>query len=207
MKNYGTTNIWYTSNGGTNWYSIEGDLPDMPVHTILQNPLNAAEIFIGTELGVWYANTFSPTATATQALAWKQSYNGMSNVKVTDMDIQPNSPTAPTAYNVFAATYGRGVFSGPLTTPLLSTSNNVENSKGAKVYPNPSNGQFNLRIENFTGKVNIQLVDINGRVVYNVDENNFNTEKSISTNSLQAGIYILNVKGDDLNYTEKVIVN
>ena len=207
LKNYGTTNIWYTSNGGTNWYSIEGDLPDMPVHTILQNPLNAAEIFIGTELGVWYANTFSPTATATQALAWKQSYNGMSNVKVTDMDIQPNSPTAPTAYNVFAATYGRGVFSGPLTTPLLSTSNNVENSKGAKVYPNPSNGQFNLRIENFTGKVNIQLVDINGRVVYNVDENNFNTEKSISTNSLQAGIYILNVKGDDLNYTEKVIVN
>lgn len=206
MSNYGVVSIWYTPNAGTNWYSIEGNLPDMPVKCILQNPLNTSEIMIGTELGVWYANTFSPTATATQALVWNQSNNGMSNVKVTDMDIQPNSPTAPTAYKVYAATYGRGVFSGTLTTPPLST-NTVDNSKGAKVYPNPSNGQFNLRIENFTGKVNIQLVDINGRVVYNVNENNFNTEKSISTNSLQAGIYILNVKGDDLNYTEKVIVN
>ena len=133
MQNYGVTSIWYTANGGTNWYSIEGNLPDLPVRCILQNPLNSAEIMIGTELGVWYANTFNPATAATQTLNWKQAYNGMSNVKVTDLDLQPNSPTAPTAYNVFAATYGRGVFSGPLTNVLLSTNENDLVSNAIKV--------------------------------------------------------------------------
>lgn len=194
MHNYGVVSVWYSADSGVTWQNKEGNLPDLPVKCVLLNPLNTSEVIIGTELGVWYTNTF-----ANASPTWLQSYNGMSNVKVTDLDLRNDNA-------VYAATYGRGVFSGTFTAVALST-NNVENSRGAKVYPNPSNGQFNLRIENFTGKVNIQLVDVNGRVVYNADENNFNTEKSINTNSLQAGIYILNVKGDDLNYTEKVIMN
>ncbi|MBC5835086.1 T9SS sorting signal type C domain-containing protein [Flavobacterium sp. F372] len=114
MSNYGVTSIWYTLNGGTNWYSLEGNLPDLPVRSILQNPLATNELMIGTELGVWYTIGFNPATSATQALTWHQSFNGMSNVKVTDLDLQPNSPTAPTAYTVYAATYGRGVFSSQL---------------------------------------------------------------------------------------------
>ena len=69
---------------------------------------------IGTELGVWYTVGFNPVTSANQSLTWLQSFNGMSNVKVTDLDLQPNSPTAPTGYSVYAATYGRGVFSSQL---------------------------------------------------------------------------------------------
>ena len=114
MSNYGVTSIWYTLNGGTNWYSLEGNLPDLPVRAILQNPLATNELMIGTELGVWYTVGFNPATSANQSLTWLQSFNGMSNVKVTDLDLQPNSPTAPTGYSVYAATYGRGVFSSQL---------------------------------------------------------------------------------------------
>ncbi len=142
MSNYGVTSIWYTLNGGTNWYSLEGNLPDMPVKAILQNPLVANELMIGTELGVWYTVGFNPATSANQALTWYPSFNGMSNVKVTDLDLQPNSPTAPTAYNVFASTYGRGVFSsqlwfcGATTTTWNGTawSNGVPTSKTAVVF-------------------------------------------------------------------------
>lgn len=152
FHNYGVTNIWYTLNGGTNWYSIEGNLPDMPVKSILQNPLNTSEIMIGTDLGVWYAVGFNPATAANQALVWRQSFNGMSNVKVTDLDLQPNSPTAPTAYNVFAATYGRGVFSGELwycgasTTTWNGTawSNGVPTSKTAVVFAGNYNSTASL---------------------------------------------------------------
>ena len=41
------------------------------------------EVIIGTELGVWYTNTFN-----TASPIWVQSYNGMSNVKVTDLDLR-----------------------------------------------------------------------------------------------------------------------
>ncbi len=100
MHNYGVTNIWHTNNGGVNWESKDGDLPDMPVKTILQNPLNYEEVIIGTDLGVWFTNNFS-SATPT----WSQAQNGMSNVVVTDLDLRDDNM-------VFAATYGRGVFSG-----------------------------------------------------------------------------------------------
>ena len=100
MHNYGVTNIWYTNDGGSNWERKDGDLPDMPVKAILQNPLNYEEVIIGTDLGVWFTNNFSASAPI-----WSQAYNGMSNVIVTDLDLRDDNM-------VFASTYGRGVFSG-----------------------------------------------------------------------------------------------
>lgn len=142
ISNYGVTSVWYTLNGGTNWYSLEGNLPDLPVRSILQNPLATNELMIGTELGVWYTVGFNPATSANQSLTWLQSFNGMSNVKVTDLDLQPNSPTVPTGYSVYAATYGRGVFSsqlwfcGATSTTWNGTawSNGVPTSKTAVVF-------------------------------------------------------------------------
>ncbi len=76
-----------------------------------------------------------------------------------------------------------------------------------RVYPNPSNGFYNLRINKFSGKVAIQVTDINGRVVYNTTDEKFNTEKTIDLSAFQSGIYLLKVTGDNLNYSEKLIKN
>ncbi|WP_397363782.1 thrombospondin type 3 repeat-containing protein [Olleya sp. R77988] len=100
IHNYGVQSIWYTNDGGAIWQEKEGDLPDMPVKAILQNPLNPNEVIIGTELGVWFTNNFSDASPS-----WNQAFNGMSNVKVTDLDLRDDNM-------VFAATYGRGIFSG-----------------------------------------------------------------------------------------------
>lgn len=205
LKNYGTTNVWYTTNGGTNWYNIEGNLPDLPVHTILQNPLNTSEIMIGTELGVWYANTFNPATTANQSLNWMQAYNGMSGVKVTDLDLQPNSPTAPTAYNVFAATYGRGVFSGTLTNTVLSNET-FESNKNVTIYPNPVKDVLNISIKDFSSELTIVVMDINGREVYSNKINNLNGVNPINLSSLSSGVYVLKLQGENLNYSEKIIL-
>ena len=100
VHNYGVENIWYTNDGGTTWTAKEGDLPDLPVKTILQSPLNPEEVIIGTELGVWYTQDFSSASPS-----WFSAFNGMSSAKVLDIDLRDDN-------KVFAATYGRGVFSG-----------------------------------------------------------------------------------------------
>jgi hypothetical protein len=206
MQNYGVTSVWYTPNGGTNWYSIEGNLPDLPVRCILQNPLNSAELMIGTELGVWYANTFNPATAATQALNWVQAYNGMSNVKVTDLDLQPNSPTAPTAYNVFAATYGRGVFSGPLTNVILSVNENSLVSNAIKVYPTASNGNITITATKVFGQTKLNLFDISGKNVYSNTINLDNAEQKINLGNLSSGNYILKLSGDGFEDTKRIII-
>ncbi len=112
FHNYGVTSIWHTTNGGTSWSSKEGDLPDMPVKAILQNPLAANEVIVGTELGVWATSNFgdaSPT--------WVQSYNGMSDVKVMDLDLR----AADNA--VMATTFGRGMFTGQFLATSTPTFN------------------------------------------------------------------------------------
>ena len=104
FHNYGASNVFYSSDAGSSWSSKDGDLPDIPVRAILQNPLSANEVIIGTDLGVWYTKNFDESSPN-----WLQGYNGMSNVRVTDLDMRDD-------FNVFAATYGRGVFSSKFDT-------------------------------------------------------------------------------------------
>lgn len=103
VHNYGVQSIWYTNDGGSNWYGKEGDLPDMPVKAILQSPLNSEEVIVGTELGVWYTTNFLSTSPN-----WLPAFNGMTNAKVMDLDLRDDNA-------IYAATYGRGIFSGQFT--------------------------------------------------------------------------------------------
>lgn len=85
--------------------------------------------------------------------------------------------------------------------------NYFENQELFRVYPNPTNGLLNVRINNYIGKVNIQVIDINGRIVNEYKNEDFNTEKSLNLNNLQSGMYILKVSGDELNFTQKIMKN
>lgn len=199
MHNYNVTSIWYTKDGGATWLNKEGNFPDIPVKAILRNPLKsdgsgfATEVIIGTELGVWYSNNFD-SATPT----WNQSYNGMSNVKVTDLDLRNDNM-------VFAATYGRGIFSGMFTATTLSTPDFAA-TKGVKVYPNPTKGQLNISVSNYSGKLTVEVFDLNGRKVHTQEVNDFNASSAINMNGLQKGVYVVKVNGENLDFNEKVIL-
>ena len=99
FHNYAVKNVFYSSDAGKTWANKEGDLPDLPVRCILQNPIVSNEVIIGTDLGVWYTKNFKDASPN-----WSQGFNGMSDVRVTDMDMRDD-------YAVFASTYGRGVYS------------------------------------------------------------------------------------------------
>jgi hypothetical protein len=196
FHNYNVVSIWYSADRGVTWQNKEGNFPDIPVKCILQNPIvnKQNEVIIGTELGVWYTTTFD-----TASPVWYQSFNGMSNVKVTDLDLRNDNA-------VYASTYGRGVFSGLFTSATLANED-FSNKKGVSISPNPSNGTFNININQYSDKVNIQVVDLNGREVYTAKNELFNSEKTIDLKAVESGIYVLRISGNDLNYSQKIIKN
>ncbi len=111
MHNYGVTSIWSTTNGGVNWVNKEGNLPDMPVRDILQNPLDRTEVIIATLLGVWKTNNFNAANPN-----WVRSQNGMSDVSVTSFDyFEINNENT-----IIASTFGRGVFTGSFTANAVA---------------------------------------------------------------------------------------
>ncbi|WP_161555247.1 GEVED domain-containing protein [Dokdonia sinensis] len=101
FHNYGVNNIWYSADAGVTWVSKEGNLPDLPVKAILQSPLDPDEVIVGTDLGIWKTSDWSNVNPV-----WTQSQNGMSDVKVTSLELRAADNT------IVASTYGRGVFTG-----------------------------------------------------------------------------------------------
>jgi hypothetical protein len=93
---------------------------------------------------------------------------------------------------------------GPNCTLAVDYFNNPELFR---VYPNPSNGLFNIRINQFVGKVTIEVVDLNGRLVYSQNNIDFNVEKSIDMSQFQSGMYIVKVNNNQVNFSQKIVKN
>jgi PKD repeat protein len=108
-------NVWVTYNGGDDWTSIEGDLPDLPVNWAIFDPADHDKAMIATHAGVWTTDDINGDQTH-----WEPTNpdNGMPFVRV-DMLLLRESDKV-----VLAATYGRGlmttdIFSAP--TPVILT--------------------------------------------------------------------------------------
>jgi hypothetical protein len=90
--------------------------------------------------------------------------------------------------------------------PLLSTGiNSFQNGdKQINVFPNPSNGEFTID----AGSASVQsfkLVDLQGRTVFS-DNEGFTGSKKIKTNSIQPGVYFLQLNGKDFKQVEKIVL-
>jgi len=195
MHNYGVKSIWYSNNGGTTWQDKEGDFPDIPVKTILQNPLRTEEVIIGTDLGVWKTNNFTDASPN-----WVQSYNGMSNVKVTDLDVRDDNM-------VFAATYGRGVFSGQFTAEVASVKDVVLDTKEFTIYPTISDGNFTVFAKKLLGNSQLQIFDVRGKEVHKQKIDFSSQEKQVVSVNLKVGVYIVNlIDSENKKSSRKIII-
>ncbi|MCB2409206.1 T9SS type A sorting domain-containing protein [Hymenobacter lucidus] len=115
FSNYGTTSVLQTTNGGTNWASAEGNLPDMPVRWVLFDPTGGKRAMIATELGVWTTDDLTATS-----VVWQPANTNFANVRVDMLRLRKTDKT------VVAATHGRGLFTSnvfivnPLPVQLAS---------------------------------------------------------------------------------------
>lgn len=112
-SNYGVNSVWYTNDGGSNWTSIEGNLPDMPVRWALFNPNDRTEAILATEVGVWSCDDISASSPV-----WIPSTSGLANVRTSMLQMRSSDN------EVIAATFGRGIFSSngfePASVPTAS---------------------------------------------------------------------------------------
>lgn len=190
--NYGiNNNIFYTSDGGVSWIGKEGDFPDIPVRSILKNPLNQEEVIIGTDLGVWFTDNFSDASPN-----WQQAYNGMSNVKVTDIDLRDDNMA-------FAATYGRGVFSGLFTAESLSVEKTLNKNKS--FITRNSVGEYHLHFGGNAPQIDYAIFNLMGQQIQShtkVDTTNSETI-SLDNYGLSSGVYLVQIRYKNIFETLK----
>jgi photosystem II stability/assembly factor-like uncharacterized protein len=110
--------ILYSTNQGSSWTDISGDLPDVPVHSLVIDPSNSQVLYIGTETGVYQ--------TTNGGTNWVNTTSGMANYVPVDELVKQTGTD-----NILAFTHGRGVFitATPLPVELTNFISAVENDK------------------------------------------------------------------------------
>jgi photosystem II stability/assembly factor-like uncharacterized protein len=88
--------VFLTTNGGTSWRDISGNLPNSPVNAVVVNPNNSGEVFVGTDTGVFMTRNGGTT--------WLPLASGLPKVAVLGLTYHATSGT------LWASTHGRGVW-------------------------------------------------------------------------------------------------
>lgn len=98
---YGVQHVWKTINRGTTWFSVSGDLPDVPVNCFVFDPAEpATKWYIGTDFGVYY--------TVNGGQNWLPLTTGLGIAPVTDIEISANTG------DIYIATFGMGIYRAKL---------------------------------------------------------------------------------------------
>jgi streptogramin lyase len=72
------------------------------------------------------------------------------------------------------------------------------------LYPNPANTQFVVSVPSINQPINVQLIDLNGRIIE--QQNAFANSFSFNTMSLNPGVYVVRVLSNGINSTQKIVI-
>lgn len=199
--------IWITLNGYTpqkvadytpddGWKDQTSQLPNIPANCIAIDPLDA-RIYIGTDLGVFVKH---PTETN-----WQSYISGLPNAEIIDLGINNTSG------EIWAATYGRGMWKSPLESFPLNITSIPYATDAITIAPNPNSGHFTILTSDKTGKqgqLTLNITGMNGTTVLK-REVSLNSAGAITVDAtLAKGIYIVNLqKGNVIIARSKMLIN
>jgi hypothetical protein len=133
------------------------------------------------------------------------------NVNVSIIDLSNGNETAlenGSAFN-FVANQGENegrfvVKFGKSNVGLDNTAE--ENEISLAMYPNPATTQTTLFVDGLTNNAQVNICDIQGRIINTYTINNNQSTLKINTSNLASGVYYIRVVSNNLTKTEKLVV-
>ena len=92
---------------------------------------------------------------------------------------------------------------------ILKGLNNIENAKEIiSIFPNPSNGIFNISIEGVSSKVQIKVFDVKGNDYrfFEIEGTKNMITQQLDLKELSAGVYFISFSDKDFNQVKKIVI-
>lgn len=194
-----TKHVWYSSNQGTTWSDISGNLPDVPVHSLLVDNNIPTTLYIGTETGIYQSTN--------RGSSWTAATSGMPAFAPVDELVYQKG----TNY-IFAFTHGRSAFMTTLPTPveLEAGANNPVSFELSQNYPNPFNPSTLIKYSIPTdGNVKVSVYNLKGeliRTLVNQYQKSGYYNVKFDGSGLSSGIYFYEVEAGILNQVKKMVL-
>ena len=223
LGNYGNNDYVYRStNGGTSFTSIQGNLPNAPVYSCLIEKSEGL-LMAGTEYGVYVSENGS---------SWTKSGNVSCPIMDLKQAVLPNHDTkVDTLYDemgiptyviwpgidnegmIYAATYGAGIISSATYkegSDYGVEENDMTENVQLNIYPNPVRNIAQMNITLTEGaNVSYQIYDLSGRMVANSELGFYGQGEHTMTfkaENLASGTYIIRVMAGNKAETAKFLV-
>ncbi len=84
-------------------------------------------------------------------------------------------------------------------------SNQGQSLNNFMIYPNPSQGDINIVSRQNMGQSTVSIFDINGRIVFS-EEVNMTGTINLQAGNLNAGVYIIQIEGENYTHNSKLII-
>ena len=202
-------------------FKVENGNPYNPVWTIYfeQGGLN-----IGDEIGVFDGEILAGAGIITSENILGNSIPVFSNLfesgnyptfKVWNSDVNEESLLSDYSFiNPYGDAYTNEVF--PVTDEEYSMLNfsitglsDMYKYSSLTIYPNPSNGIFNISIERVSGDLQCKVIDLTGNEYRNFEFTGIKgfTVKQLELKELPAGVYFISFTGRNLSKVEKIVIN
>ncbi|HEY5536852.1 MAG TPA: T9SS type A sorting domain-containing protein [Ignavibacteria bacterium] len=197
---FSSGHVFKTTNGGVSWIDITGNLPDLPYHCIVTDPLYPQNIYVGNDLAVYVS--------ANGGTSWSEFRNGMPYAIVFDLSIVNANR------KLRATTHGNGIYQINLAqNPVGITRNVNETPTGFKLYqnyPNPFNPTTKIQYDiPKSGLVTLKVYDLLGKEVVSIINGNVPAGSYITefnAGNLSSGIYFYRLTAGNFSETKKLMV-
>ncbi|MEM1120333.1 MAG: T9SS type A sorting domain-containing protein [Bacteroidota bacterium] len=200
--NDNTPHIFKSTDGGLIWQPINGNLPPLAINCLQVIPNTEDQVlFVGTDGGVY--------GSLDGGQIWERVGTGMPIIAVYDLAWNQKENT------LIAGTFGRSVQSYSLegivagaNTSSVTNQRQVENA--LTIFPNPVVNDLTLAFfhEKNNHPVQISIYDMSGRLMKTATRRTAKEVRWIvSVNDLPDGPYLVTVKGDYFQFTERFIKN
>jgi len=220
---YPVTDKKYTgvSNKQTEYFNFEGGNAADPIYSIYFEGLE-----IGDEVATYDGdvkvgamkinseNTFDNDLPVFSTLNSGAGYKAGKpiTIKVWDASTQKLIPFEYTMIDPYNDAYMKQVY--PTEDGLYSIINinkgvNIENERGdISIFPNPSEGIFNIMFKGIDGDMQIKVMDIQGNDYRNFEFSSLTgfTTKQLDLKELPAGVYFISFSGEDISWIKKIVI-
>ncbi len=209
LSNYGIPSLWNSTNGGSNWTDISGNLEENPDGSGNGPSCRWASSVSGNGVTVYYVATstglYSTTSLNGNATVWAQEGpNTIGNVVCTMVEGRDADNY------VVVSTHGAGVFSSNGVTSVNDSKNLRANYTLAQNYPNPFNPSTTISFSlPKAGKVKLTLFDALGSKVDEIANSEFSSgyhSVNYNASDLASGVYFYRIEAGSFVQSKKMIL-
>jgi hypothetical protein len=203
--NYNFQSLWYTTNGGSTWADVEGNLagPSGPStrFAVIFYVESTMQVFLGTSIGL-----LSTTALIGSSTVWiQEASNTIGNIIVGWLDYRSSDGT------LAVGTHARGIWTGRITssTEVVERMSPSEFLLGQN-YPNPFNPSTSIPFSvGSSGLVSVKVYDVAGKEIATlVNDEKASGEYAVqfSTQGLSSGVYIYTLRSGSYVKSRKMLL-